>query len=52
LETVSDSENLLSAIFPIHIAAKLVALWKLRNDAVHAFLTGPYNLMHVVATFT
>lgn len=41
----------MSATFPIRIAAKLVALWKLRNDAVHALLTGPYNLIHIVATF-
>jgi len=32
--------------FPDPYPSQAGALWKLRNDAVHVFLTGPYNLMH------
>jgi len=32
--------------FPDPYLSQAGALWKLRNDAVHVFLTGPYNLMH------
>jgi len=32
--------------FPDPYSSQAGALWKLRNDAVHVFLTGPYNLMH------